>query len=465
MKTTITRNQISFCNLLPKVTGTEFPFTRKGHFAMLAAVSLLGHIGSVAAQTSYTSTSATTAWNTSRWNNDSDGPGYGDLFTANNNVLFSSGSYSFAGMGASTNVGNVTVANNVTVNFASTSGSFATNSAVRTFNIGTGSIFDFNATAISVAGSTGFVKNGEGVLGTGIGDFKGGFTLNEGTVIARGQTGMGSGATNVLTLTGGTLASNNSRNFESTRFGGGIVVGGNVQFGELATKVSIASSTANLVFANDVSLGATTRTFTIGNNGTHTFSGVLSGGATTGLTVAAAGAVTGRVILSGLNNTYSGPTTITSGILQLGSAGAIAASPVVLNGGTLTSSFVGTIQTTGTLSLNSGTNSIIDFGSGVGNTVLEFGNSSGASWLGSVRVDNWQGSVLGGAGDQFKFTTGGLDSPRIAQVTFKDPFGLAAGTYGATLVNGNELVPVPEPAALLTSVVLAGTALFRRRRA
>jgi hypothetical protein len=108
-------------------------------------------------QTSYTSSSATGAWNTSRWNNSSDASPYTSTFTANNNASFTSGTYTFAGMGASTNVGNVTVANNVTVSFASIGSTFATNGAVRTFDIGSGGLFDFNAQSISSAAATGFI--------------------------------------------------------------------------------------------------------------------------------------------------------------------------------------------------------------------------------------------------------------------------------------------------------------------
>lgn len=78
---------------------------RKLFFFALAAASL----GSAMGQTSFTSTSATTAWNANRWNNSTDGPTYTLAFTANNAVNFTSGSYTFAGMGAATNVGNVTV--------------------------------------------------------------------------------------------------------------------------------------------------------------------------------------------------------------------------------------------------------------------------------------------------------------------------------------------------------------------
>jgi len=286
------------------------------------------------AQTSYTSTSATTAWNASRWNNTANGPTYTSAYTANNNVSFTSGTYSFAGMGAALNVGNVTVASGVTVNFASIGSTFATGGAVRTFDIGSGATFDFNGQALSTAAGTGFIKSGAGVLGTGGGAFTGGFTLNAGTVVARGTTGLGSGGTNTLTLNGGTVAANNSRDFANTRFPGGIVVGGNVQFGELATIVSIASSTANLSFANDVSLGTGTRTLTQGNNGSNTFSGVISN-TSGGLTFAANSGTDGRFELTNASNTFTGDININGGEVRFTGDGSMgnAANDIIIDGG------------------------------------------------------------------------------------------------------------------------------------
>jgi hypothetical protein len=277
---------------------------------------------------SYTSTSAATAWNASRWNSTDAAP-YTSVYTANSAVSFTSGTYTFAGMGATTNVGNVTVASGVTVNFASIGSTFATNGAVRTFDIGSGGLFDFNGQTISTTAGTGFIKTGYGVFATGGGAFTGGFTLDAGTVIAKGTTGLGSGAGNTLTLNGGTVASNATRIFDNTRFPVGITIGGNVQFGEMSTVVSLANSTANLSFANNVSLGSSLRTLTLGNGGITTFSGVISGSG--GLIFAANANGTGKFVLTGVN-TYTGNTTISSGRLALSGSGSIATSPIITVG-------------------------------------------------------------------------------------------------------------------------------------
>ena len=288
---------------------------------------------SAMAQTSFTSTTATTAWNAARWNNSADGPTYASTYTLNNAVSFTSGTYSFAGMGASTNVGNVTVAPGVQVTFASIGSTYATGGVVRTINVGAGGLFDLNAQAVSTAVGTGFTKTGSGVFATGGGAFTGGFTINEGTVVARGTTGLGSGTGNTLTLNGGTMAANASRSFDNTRFPGGITVGGNVQFGELATVVSIASSSANLTFANNVSLGGANRTLTLGNNGNQGFSGVISNGS---LAFAAnPGAVDGRFDITNTGNTFTGNINLNGGEVRFTADGSMgnAANAIVIDGG------------------------------------------------------------------------------------------------------------------------------------
>lgn len=278
--------------------------------------------GTSRGQTSYTSTSATGAWNTARWNNTTDAAPYTSTYTANQNVIFTSGTYSFAGMGATVNVGNVTLTDNVTVTFTSAANTFATGGAVRTIDIGTGSVLDFGTQSFSTANGTGFIKNGSGVLALSGNTYNGGFVLNSGTVIARGTQAFGQAATNVLTLNGGVIASNSNRDFADNRFGGGIIIGGNVQFGELATNVSLASSSANLSFANNVSLGSTTRTLTLGNNGTQTFSGVISN-TSGGLIFAANTGTDGRFEITNAANTFTGNIAITGGEVRFATDGSL----------------------------------------------------------------------------------------------------------------------------------------------
>ena len=284
---------------------------------------------------SYTSTSATGLWNSSRWNNTSDAAPYTSAWVANSNASFTSGTYNFSGgnSSGSVNVGNITLASGVTVNFTAASGTIAT-SATRTIDVGSGSLLDFNTQAMSTAAGTGFIKNGAGVLATQGGAYSGGFTLNAGTVIARGVDAMGANASNVLTLNGGVVASNATRSFANTKFGGGIVIGGNVQFGELVTVVSLASSTANLSFANNVSLGSAVRTFTQGNNGTQTFSGIISN-TSGGITFAANASTDGRFDFTNTANTFTGDVNINGGEVRFTADGSLgnAANDIIIDGG------------------------------------------------------------------------------------------------------------------------------------
>lgn len=290
--------------------------------AFAIALALVCGLTSVQAQ-SYTSTSDTGSWNTSRWNNSSDAAPYTSSYTANRAVSFTSGTYSFAGMGGAINVGNITVASGVTVNFTAAGGTFQTAGLVRTINVGSGGTLDFSTQVISAAAGTGFIKNGAGVLALAGNTFAGGFTLNAGTVIMRATDAMGGGATNVLTLNGGVVASNASRSMSNAQYGGGIVIGGNVQFGEMAANVALASDTANLSFANNVSLGNATRTLTLGNGGTVTFSAIISNTATNGLTFAANANATGRFDITGTANTFTGDLRITGGEVRFSADGSL----------------------------------------------------------------------------------------------------------------------------------------------
>jgi autotransporter-associated beta strand protein len=429
----------------------------------LAVVGVLASATTSLAQTSYTSTTATGAWNTTRWNNSADGPTYTSSYTANNNVHFTLGTYSFAGMGATINVGNITVNDGVTVTFTSTSNTFATNSAVRTITVGTNATIDFSTQSFSTASGTGLIKNGLGVLALAGGAYNGGFTLNAGTVIARGVDAFGAAATNVLTLNGGVVASNANRIFADTKHGGGIVIGGNVQFGELATVVSLASSTANLTFANNVSLGSATRTLTQGNNGTNTFSGVISNSGSGGITFAANPGTDGRFDITNTTNTFTGNININGGEVRFTGDGSMgnAANDIIIDGGRFG------IASGGSVILGSGRD--VSVGDGAGTSITVPGASGSLTYNRPIldktgETGSWakqgQGNlILGGASTYTGNTainngtvTLSTGSNRLPTTTV-----LSFGQVGSANVGGLDLGGFNQEVAGLVSVTGTNT--------
>jgi autotransporter-associated beta strand protein len=297
-------------------------------FSILAFAA--ASLGIVQAQTSYTGTASTGLWFSNRWNNTTDAAPYTSTFTTNNAASFAAGTYTFTG-GGTGSVGNITLADGASVTFSAASGTWGTGGNVRTLTIGSGSIFDLSTNSMSTTVGTGFIKDGSGVLALGGGTYAGGFTVNAGTVILRGTNAMGDGG--LLTLNGGTVAGSATRNL-TDKYDSGIVIGGNVQFGELATVVSSASSTANLTFNNNVGLGSANRTLTQGNNGTNSFSGIISN-TSGGLTFAANVSTDGRFEITNASNTFTGPINVTGGEVRFTADGSIgnAANDIVIDGG------------------------------------------------------------------------------------------------------------------------------------
>jgi autotransporter-associated beta strand protein len=311
------------------------------------------------AQTSYTDVSVTTAWNDLRWNNSEDAEPYDSAFTADNDVIFTSGAYLFAGMGETIDLGNISLNSGVSVNFTASSGLLSTGGEISTLDIGSGSLLDFGSQAFTTAeAGMGFIKNGAGVLALTGGSYAGGLTLNAGTIIARGTSALGSGS---LTLNGGTIAATANTTFSSAQLPGGITIGGNVQFGELSTNVALASNTATLSFGSAVNLGSGNRTFTLGNNGVQTFSGVISN-TSGGITFAANAGTTGRFDITNIANTFTGDITITGGQARFSRDASLgnANNDVIIDGGVFSNS---------TTAITLGTGRSISLGDGAGSAI------------------------------------------------------------------------------------------------
>ena len=371
----------------------------------------------------YTDTVNTGAWSANRWSTVEGGPYTSSYGVTANNAVFNAGTYSFVGGAGSTTpvVGNITLGDNTTVQFTTVGSTMNFGGSVRTITVGAGSLLDLNSQGISTAAGTGFIKNGAGAFATGGGNFTGGFTLNEGTVIVRGTTGLGSGGANTLTLNGGTIAGDATKTLATTRFPGGITIGGDVQFGAMSSAVALASSTGNLSFANNVNTGSARRTLTQGNEGSQTFSGVISGSG--GLTFAAlSGLTSGRFNLSGAN-TFSGGISITGGDVRITQESALGniANNIEIDGGLLSYEIA-----SAPLTISASRQIIVGDGNGNANSGIMVRDS--ADVLATV---NYNGVIANKSGE-----TGILHKTGLGTLTLG-----GTSTYtGATTVKGGTLL-------------------------
>lgn len=157
----------------------------------------------------------------------------------------------------------------------------------------------------------------------------------------------------------------------------------------------------------------------------------------------------GTVTLNG-SASVSGAVRIDDGILRLGASDRLpAASPLVLDGGTLDSN--GFSQTMATLDLDSAT--VIDFGAGA--STLTFGDSDAIDWNGAeLSILNWTPGT-----DAFRVGTDGAGfDTQLSLIRFAD-----FGNAGAQIDANGFITPVPEPGSLAALVALTGFAVRRRR--
>ncbi|HVT28061.1 MAG TPA: autotransporter-associated beta strand repeat-containing protein [Lacipirellulaceae bacterium] len=233
------------------------------------------------------------------------------------------------------------------------------------------------------------------------------------------------------------------------------------------------AATSPITIANDVNTTATTQIFvgvpaapvtfsgswTLPATGTTTFqnqpagtmvtiSGPISGDAA----FKKAGA--GTLVLSSSSNSYTGATTVSAGILQLGAASTLAdTSSMILGGGTLDPGGLNQdMSATTTLSLIA--NSTIDYI--VGASEIDFANSSALSWTGTLNLANWGSSTKLRVGTD----STGLTPAQLASIEFN---GDGLGT--ARITSAGYVVPVPEPATAVLLLIGALMASFGRRRA
>jgi len=246
--------------------------------------------------------------------------GAGTWTDANSWSLTSGGSYNQSWVASDDAVfdvaGSITAAiatfKSITVNQNVTWTAGGTLTAASPGTVTVAAFITLNTAAQGWASSSRFVKNGPGTWATQGGNYTGNFTINEGTVAMANVNALGgTSATRTLTLNGGQIRSNSSIDRDlGTRFGGGIIIGGDITLGAASPTQGAMS------FGNNITLGSATRQIT--TDGTVTLSGIISGSAGAGLTKAGVGTLT----LSGAN-TYTGATTVNAGTLRLGAGGTV----------------------------------------------------------------------------------------------------------------------------------------------
>jgi autotransporter-associated beta strand protein len=240
----------------------------------------------------------------------------GGTLTVGSNTALGTGMLVLSG-GSLQSSGGVTLANPFTLGGPATLGGSNNLTLSGAGNLGGG-----NSLKVINAGTTTFsgILSGAGNLdeSAGAGTFvlSGANTYIGMTVLASGILMVGNNSalgTGTLSLDGGTIQSSASVTLASAfTVSGAVMIGGS----------------NNLAFTGAGSLGSGT-TLTIGNAGTTTFSGILSGGGA--ITEASAG---GSLVLSGAS-AYTGMTTLASGILVVGNSSALGQGSLALAGGTL----------------------------------------------------------------------------------------------------------------------------------
>lgn len=323
-----------------------------------------------------------------------------------------------------------------------------------TWKITNGAHLAINSTVSDGAASYGITMIGGGTLSLkDANTFNGGFTLSTGTLILGNSLALGfsgSGGTGAVSVSGaGTIRAGVS----------GLQIGNAIH---LST--------------NCLTLDAA------GYAWIH--SGPISGNGG-GINVVSTGSP-GTMTLSG-SNSYTGSTFIQDVLLSLGVGGLLGNTSgiQIASGGGLLLTESNQVNSLASLTLQGGkismvsasssartsyqalasltltTNSLIDFGALSGASTLNFGSISGLSSH-TLNVYNWNGTTLwgetstpGGAGQYTHLldaSSGMLSSAELSHISFYS--GAGTGFLGTGGIMGHEIIPVPEPAVIITPLLI-----------
>ena len=270
----------------------------------------------------------------------------------------------------------------------------------------------------------GIIKSGTGALAlTNPNTYSGGTTLTEGTLRVGNNAALGTGT---VTLNGGTLSSNSG----TTRtLANNLVIGSDVSFGD-------GTNGGQLVFDGAVNLQGATRTLTsvLGTQGAR-FNGVISNG---GITMAGTGRITLANDSGSTPNTFTGPTTITAGILATSLNALASSGSVTITGGSLALGSNGTTTINNLSGLAAGRIDSAFNISSDGARTLQINQSVDGTYAGSIGQGSGRTITLIKTGTA-RLTLGGASThtggTTLAQGTLVADNSTALGTGGTVTIN------------------------------
>jgi autotransporter-associated beta strand protein len=187
----------------------------------------------------------------------------------------------------------------------------------------------------------------------------------------------------------------------------------------------------------------------------------------------------GTMTLDGYNS-FSGPTTVTQGILCLDGSLAETTSVNVASGASLYLYQNNIINSAARLTLSSGVlnarnsrlkvadltstgTSTLDLGVNSNAAILSFAASNTDSWTGTLTIQDWNGDSIGNGPDQVFFgsTSSGLTDAQLSEIDFLNPTvnGIAeVGNYPAAILSDGEVVAAPEPGT--RGMIVSGIAML-----
>jgi fibronectin-binding autotransporter adhesin len=341
----------------------------------------------------------------------------------------------------------------------------AANSGVSSINFNGGTLQAAGATTTFVAGANNNTNTINVFSGGGTID-NNGFAISVTKVISAPTTG---GLTSAITVTNGgagyvgapavTFSLPPSGNNDTDAAGYAIVSGGVV---------------TSIVITNPGSGYTTAPTITLTGGGYTSLASATApapaANTSGGMTFTGAGTTTNTRI-----DTYTGPTAVTGGILDLTGSLSATASESVSNGGTLelggandelpstapVTLTAGTLETLasktqalGALTLGAGSSTLT---LGATASIIDFADSGSDTWTGTLAIDDWNGASAGGGSDQVAFAADDLTAGQLADITFVNPtidgVSYPSTTFDAAQLSDGEIVAttaVPEPGTWAT---------------